>query len=88
MLVNRRWLPRWLKIIGIVIAGLLVTILALLIGVGWYVKNQMLDSGGKLEPSKAAYDVRHSDCRTSQRFRTSRQRKLIISFHAKVSQAV
>ena len=59
--MKRRWLPRWLKIIGIVMAGLLVTILALLIGVGWYVKNQMLDSGGKLEPSKAAYDVRHSD---------------------------
>jgi aminopeptidase N len=55
-----RWrIPRWLKIVGIVLAMLLVAILAFLIGVGWYVKNQMLDSGGKLPASMAAYDVRH-----------------------------
>jgi aminopeptidase N len=59
--MNRRRIPRWLKIISIVVAILLVAILALLIGVGWYVKNQMLDSGGRLPASKAAYDVRHFD---------------------------
>jgi aminopeptidase N len=57
-----RWrIPRWLKIVGIVLAMLLVAILAFLIGVGWYIKNQMLDSGGELPASKAAYDVRHFD---------------------------
>jgi len=59
--VSRRRIPRWLKIIGIVLAMLLVAILAFLIGVGWYVKNQMLDSGGTLPASKAAYDIRHYD---------------------------
>jgi len=57
-----RWrIPRWLKIVSIVLAMLLVAILAFLIGVGWYIKNQMLDSGGELPASKAAYDVRHFD---------------------------
>jgi aminopeptidase N len=50
-----------LKIGSIVVVVILVSILALLIGLGWYVKNQMLDSGGKLPPLMAAYDVRHYD---------------------------
>ena len=41
-------LPRWLKISCLVVVGLMVGILALLIGLGWYVKQQMLDSGGVL----------------------------------------
>jgi aminopeptidase N len=40
---------------------LLVAVFALLIGLGWYVKKQMLPSGGKLPASMAAYDVRHYD---------------------------
>lgn len=59
--MNRRRIPRWLKIVSIVVAMLLVAMLAFFIGVGWYVKNQMLDSGGLLPASKAAYDVRHFD---------------------------
>lgn len=59
--MSRARIPRWLKIGGIVVAVVLVAILALLIGLGWYVKNQMLDSGGKLPPAMAAYDVRHYD---------------------------
>jgi len=59
--VRHRSVTRWLKIFGTVLAVLVVAILALLIGVGWYVKNQMLDSGGKLATSKAAYDIRHYD---------------------------
>jgi aminopeptidase N len=51
--------PRWLKILSIVVAILLVSFLALLIGLGWYVKRQMLESGGRLPASMAAYDVRH-----------------------------
>jgi len=54
-------IPRWLKITCVVLAALLVLILAALIGLGWYVKNQMLDSGGKLPPAMAAYDIRHFD---------------------------
>ena len=54
-------IPRWLKISCLVVAGLMVGILALLIGLGWYVKHQMLDSGGILPASMAAYDVRHYD---------------------------
>ncbi|MCG6947381.1 MAG: M1 family metallopeptidase [Acidobacteria bacterium] len=59
--MTRKGFPRWLKILSLVTAILLVAILALLIGTGWYVKHQMLDSGGKLLPSMAAYDVRHYD---------------------------
>ena len=59
--MSRRRIPRWLKITAIVLAMLLVAILAFLIGVGWYVKSQMLDSGGALPASKAAYDIRHFD---------------------------
>ncbi len=59
--MSRARVPRWLKIGGIVVVVILVSILALLIGLGWYVKNQMLDSGGKLPPLMAAYDVRHYD---------------------------
>ncbi len=56
-----RKFPRWLKILGIVVAMLLIAMLAVLIGMGWYVKNQMLDSGGEISPEMAAYDVRHYD---------------------------
>jgi aminopeptidase N len=59
--MSRARVPRWFKIGGIVVGIVLVAILAILIGLGWYVKNQMLDSGGKLPPSMAAYDVRHYD---------------------------
>jgi aminopeptidase N len=59
--MGRLLVPKWLKITAIVLAMVLVAILALLVGVGWYVKNQMLDSGGELPPTKAAYDVRHFD---------------------------
>ncbi|MCJ7754138.1 MAG: hypothetical protein MUP13_06215, partial [Thermoanaerobaculales bacterium] len=54
-------LPRWLKIIMLAVGFLLVAVFALLIGLGWYVKRQMLPSGGKLPASMAAYDVRHYD---------------------------
>ncbi|MFV2073267.1 MAG: M1 family metallopeptidase [Thermoanaerobaculales bacterium] len=54
-------MPRWLKISCLVVAGLIVGILAVLVGLGWYVKHQMLNSGGVLPESMAAYDVRHYD---------------------------
>ncbi|MFC2144545.1 M1 family metallopeptidase [Acidobacteriota bacterium] len=59
--MKRRGFPRWLKILSISVAILLVSILALLISLGWYVKRQMLESGGALPVSLAAYDVRHYD---------------------------
>ncbi len=59
--MKRVHIPRWFKIISIALAIFLVAILAGLIGLGWYVKNQMLDSGGKLPASMAAYDIRHFD---------------------------
>lgn len=51
--------PRWLKWLSIV-----VVVVFLLIGTGmlalrWYIKTQMLDSGGPLSPAMAAYDVMH-----------------------------
>jgi aminopeptidase N len=52
---------RWLKILALAAAIILIAILALLIGLGWYVKRQILQSGGKLPVSMAAYDVRHYD---------------------------
>lgn len=60
-MVKRRSFPRWLKILSISVAVVLVGFLALLISLGWYVKRQMLESGGGLPPSMAAYDVRHYD---------------------------
>ncbi len=59
--MKRKGFPRWIKILGFAVAILLVAILALLIGLGWYVKRQMLSSGGRLPASMAAYDVRHYD---------------------------
>ena len=53
--------PRWLKISCLVVVGLMLGFLALLTGLGWYVKHQMLNSGGVLPESMAAYDVRHYD---------------------------
>jgi aminopeptidase N len=60
-MMKRGCFLRWLKILSITVAFLLVAILALLIGLGWYVKRQMLESGGQLPVSMAAYDVRHYD---------------------------
>lgn len=59
--MSRTRIPRWLKILSITAAFLLVAFFALLIGLGWYVKGQMLGSGGRLPESMAAYDVRHYD---------------------------
>ena len=59
--MNRKVLPRWLKILSVTIASALVSLLAFLIGLGWFVKRQMLESGGALPASMAAYDVRHYD---------------------------
>jgi aminopeptidase N len=59
--MSRKILLRWLKILSIAVAVFLVSVLALLIGLGWYVKRQMLESGGRLPVSMAAYDVRHYD---------------------------
>ena len=58
-MVDRKLVPRWLKILSITAAILLVAFLAFLIGLGWYVKRQMLESGGRLPAPMAAYDVRH-----------------------------
>ncbi len=54
-------LPRWLKFLMLGVGFLLMAVFALLIGLGWYVKRQMLPSGGELPASMAAYDVRHYD---------------------------
>ena len=59
--MHRRGFPRWLKILSISVAVVLVGFLALLISLGWYVKRQMLESGGGLPDAMAAYDVRHYD---------------------------
>jgi len=59
--VHRRGFPRWLKILSISVAVVLIGFLALLISLGWYVKRQMLESGGGLPDAMAAYDVRHYD---------------------------
>ena len=59
MIVARRRLPRWLAIAILVLALIVMGIFATVIGVGWYVKSQVLDSGGRLAPAMAAYDVRH-----------------------------
>ncbi|MEN8165052.1 MAG: efflux RND transporter permease subunit, partial [Acidobacteriota bacterium] len=51
--------PRWAKIIAVVVVVVILLIGVGLLGLGWYVKNQMLDSGGPLLEAQAAYDVRH-----------------------------
>ncbi len=51
--------PRWLKVLSIIVVVLILLIGVGLLGIGWYVKNQMLDSGGPLSPAQAAYDVQH-----------------------------
>jgi aminopeptidase N len=50
---------RWLKILNLTAAVLVVAILTLLIGLGWYFKRRMLGPEGRLPASMAAYDVRH-----------------------------
>ena len=52
-------LPFWLKAVLLTIPAVLLIVFLVLIAAGWYVKNQMLDSGGELRPLMAAYDVRH-----------------------------
>lgn len=59
MIVVRRRMPRWLSIALLVLALIAMGVFATVIGVGWYVKSQVLDSGGRLAPAMAAYDVRH-----------------------------
>jgi aminopeptidase N len=59
MTVARRRLPRWLAIALLVLALIVMGVFATVIGVGWYVKSQMLASGGRLASAMAAYDVRH-----------------------------
>ena len=59
--MSRKAFLRWLKILSIAAAVLLVSFLVFLIGLGWYVKRQMLESRGRLPASMAAYDVRHYD---------------------------
>ncbi len=53
--------PFWLKAVLLSIPAVLLIVFLVLIAVGWYVKGQMLDSGGPLRPLMAAYDVRHYD---------------------------
>ncbi len=57
----RKRLPRWLRITGFVLLGLV----ALAVGAGfllrWYFSTGDLDSGGPLRPRQAAYDVRRYD---------------------------
>ena len=53
--------PLWLKASLLAIPAVLLIVFFVLIAVGWYVKNQMLDSGGELRPLMAAYDLRHYD---------------------------
>lgn len=52
-------IPRWLKILTVVTVVLILLIGVGLLVVGWYVKSQMLVSGGSLSPAMEAYDVRH-----------------------------
>ena len=51
--------PFWLKVVLLSIPAVLLIVFLVLMAVGWYIKNQMLDSGGVLRPLMAAYDVRH-----------------------------
>ncbi len=51
--------PRWLKVLSIIAVVLILLIGVGLLGIGWDVKNQMLDSGGPLSQTQAAYDVLH-----------------------------
>ena len=44
--MSRKNILRWLKILSIAVAVFLVSILALLIALGWFVKRQMIDWGG------------------------------------------
>jgi aminopeptidase N len=57
--MSRKNVLRWLKILSISVAVFLVSMLALLIALGWFVRRHMLDWGGGLPASLAAYDVRH-----------------------------
>jgi len=57
--------PFWLKAVLLTIPAVLLIVFLVLIAVGWYIKNQMQDSGGVLRPLMAAYDVRHYDLEVS-----------------------
>jgi aminopeptidase N len=53
--------PFWLKAALLSIPAVLLIVFLVLIALGWYVKSQMLASGGPLRPLMAAYDVRRYD---------------------------
>jgi aminopeptidase N len=54
-------IPRWLRWTAIA-AGALVVVAALAAFAGWlWLRSQILDSGGRLRPLQAAYDVRRYD---------------------------
>jgi aminopeptidase N len=50
---------RWVKWTLAAVALVVVLVGVGLLGLGWYVRSQMLDSGGVLRPALAAVDVRH-----------------------------
>jgi len=53
--------PRGSKVLSITAVFLLVAIVVLLIGLGWYIMRRELEPSGRLPASMAAYDVRHYD---------------------------
>jgi aminopeptidase N len=53
--------PFWLKAVLLSIPAVLLMVFLVLLAVGWYVKGQVLESGGPLRPLMAGYDVRHYD---------------------------
>lgn len=59
--MNRPNPPRWLGTPWVTTVLLLAAVLALLIGLGWYVRRGMPQFGGRLPSLMGAYDVRHYD---------------------------
>ena len=57
----RKRLPRWLRITGYVLLGLVVLAVGAGLLLRWYFSTGDLDSGGPLRPRQAAYDVRRYD---------------------------
>ncbi len=54
-------MKRWLKISLWVVGSLLLVLVVAGLGLWWFVRSQILDSGGPLRPAMAAYDARHYD---------------------------
>ncbi len=52
---------RLLRNVLIALAVLVVLVILVVVGIGFYAKSQILDSGGPLKPLEAVYDVRHYD---------------------------